>query len=327
MRENGEALSTGGLTPIHHFWTILIIFPCYPPQNQPRFWLWGSLSTFLHSGLSSIFPLLFFVGGWGGRSLIQGAQNFSGLHQKASTPPLLSSPFFASSASPSLWALQHRPGLENSTLQQRREGERERGRGCRWDGREKGWERWESHQWLYWGHLAGGSGRLWYLHANETQFPYYKITGLNYSTEDICVRWEGGGRIYLPESERGMIVFRMSSPQKRASIITCVEKNAQRCSILTENWGFYSRQHAQVITDWDTKEWGEVLAQFSAYILMFLKKKNEYLLYKTCACQPAVLNQTWIVVICLWRWKGNGLFLIAVNWAWIKQSHSELQWW
>lgn len=73
-----------------------------------------------------------------------------------------------------------------------------------------------------------------------------------------------GGRIYLPESERGMIVFRISPPQKRASIITCVEENAPQCSDLTENWSICSRQHAQVFTDWDTKQRGEVWAQFSA---------------------------------------------------------------
>lgn len=48
----------------------------------------------------------------------------------ALTPPLLSSPFFASSASPSLRALQHRPGLENSTLQQRERGRGREGEGA-----------------------------------------------------------------------------------------------------------------------------------------------------------------------------------------------------
>lgn len=62
-----------------------------------------------------------------------------------------------------------------------------------------------------------------------------------------------GRRVYLPKSERAMIVFSISPPQKRASIITCVEKNTPQCSNLTENWSFCSRQHAQVFTAWDTK--------------------------------------------------------------------------
>lgn len=149
-----------------------------------------SLSTFLHSGLSSIFPLDFFIFflGEGMRWQVPHPRS-SEFFQSASEGISPSSPLFflcilrfailLSTAAPTRLGKFHTAAAERGG-----EGERER---CRWDGGEKGWECWESHQWLYWGHLAGGSGRIWYLHANETQFSYYKITGLNYSPEDMYV--------------------------------------------------------------------------------------------------------------------------------------------